>query len=259
MTDISSAFTGGEKAFVGFITAGDPTLGDTKRYLEIMQQSGVDIIEVGIPFSDPIAEGEVIQNADARALAGGVNLDKIFEMVGSIEKKVPYLFMTYANPVYFYGYARFFERCRNVGVSGVIIPDIPFEESGEVKEVALNYGITVIDMVAPTSEERIQKVCAQSQGFIYLVSSMGVTGMRSHIDTDISSVYSKIKAVTDTPVCVGFGISAPEQAKEMAQKCDGAIMGSAIVKIIEKYGNKADEPLKQFLTRVAEAVHSVHP
>ena len=256
MTEISQAFAGGKKAFVGFITAGDPTLSDTKRYLEIMQESGVDIIEVGIPFSDPIAEGPVIQNADARALAGGVNLGDIFAMVESIDKKVPFLFMTYANPVYFYGYARFFARCRQAGVSGVIIPDIPFEESGEVKSVALGYGVTVIDMVAPTSEERIKNVCAKSQGFIYLVSSMGVTGMREKFDADISSVYRKIRAVTDTPVCVGFGISSPEQAKAMAQISDGAIMGSAIVKIIEKYGNKADEHLKEFLTSVASAVHS---
>lgn len=256
MIEISTAFQGGKKAFVGFITAGDPTLADTKRYLEIMQDNGVDIIEVGIPFSDPIAEGEVIQNADIRALSGGANLGAIFDMVESIEKKVPFLFMTYANPVCFYGYSRFFEHCRQAGVSGVIIPDIPFEESGEVKEVALNYGITVIDMVAPTSEERIKKVCADSQGFIYLVSSMGVTGMRSHIDTDISSVCSKIKEVTDTPVCIGFGISTAEQARDMAQRSDGAIMGSAIVKVIEKYGGKADEPLRKFITSVAAAVHS---
>ena len=216
----------------------------------------MDIIEVGIPFSDPIAEGPVIQNADARSLAGGVNLGDIFAMVESIDKKVPFLFMTYANPVYFYGYARFFARCRQAGVSGVIIPDIPFEESSEVKSVALGYGVTVIDMVAPTSEERIKKVCAKSQGFIYLVSSMGVTGMREKFDTDILSVYRKIRAVTDTPVCVGFGISSPEQAKTMAQISDGAIMGSAIVKIIERYGNKADEHLKEFLTSVASAVHS---
>ena len=257
MIDISTAFAGGKKVFAAFITAGDPTLEDTKRYLGIIQDCGADIIEVGIPFSDPIAEGEVIQNADARALAGGATLDKIFQMVEGVQKKVPFLFMTYANPVYFYGYARFFERCRRAGVSGVIIPDIPFEESGEVKEVALNYGVTVIDMVAPTSEERIKKVCAQSRGFIYLVSSLGVTGMRSHIDTNISSVYGRIRAVTDTPVCVGFGISSPEQAKKMAGECDGAIVGSAIVKIIGQECSHADEKLADFITSVASAVHSV--
>lgn len=256
MIDISSAFSGGKKAFAGFITAGDPSLKDTERYLNIMQNSGVDIIEVGIPFSDPVAEGEVIQRADARALAAGAYLDDIFAMVGGIEKKVPFLFMTYANPVCFYGYARFFARCKEAGVSGVIIPDIPYEESGEVKEVAADYGVTVIDMVAPTSEERIKKVCAGSSGFIYLVSSMGVTGVRDKFDADISSVYRKIRAVTDTPVCVGFGISTPESAARMAAQCDGAIIGSAIVKIIEKYGSQADEPLRKFLTSVASAVHS---
>lgn len=177
-------------------------------------------------------------------------------MVGGIEKKVPFLFMTYANPVCFYGYASFFARCKEAGVSGVIIPDIPYEESGEVKEVAADYGVTVIDMVAPTSEERIKKVCAGSLGFIYLVSSMGVTGVRDKFDADISSVYRKIRAVTDTPVCVGFGISTPESAARMAAQCDGAIIGSAIVKIIEKYGSQADEPLRKFLTSVASAVHS---
>lgn len=255
MTDIQKVFANGKKAFVGFITAGDPTLFDSKRYLEIMQDSGVDIIEVGIPFSDPIAEGPVIQSADLRALKGGAHLEEIFAMVGRIQKKVPFLFMTYANPVYVYGYERFFARCKKEGVSGVIIPDIPFEESGEVKEVAQKYGVVVVDMVAPTSEDRIKKVCAESRGFIYLVSSMGVTGMRESIDTDISSVCSQIRQVTSTPVCVGFGISSPEQARNMAAQSDGAIVGSAIVKIIEQYGAYADARLREFLTSVARAVH----
>lgn len=256
MIEISKAFAGGKKAFVGFITAGDPSLADTARYLQIMQDSGVDIIEVGIPFSDPIAEGPVIQGADARALAGGVDLDGIFTMLSGVKKSVPFLLMTYANPVFFYGYAAFFERCRSMGVAGVIIPDIPFEESGEVKEVASAYGITVVDMVAPTSEERIKKVCAHSKGFIYLVSSMGVTGMRKSFDADIPAVCVKIREVTDTPVCVGFGISTPSQAAAMAAACDGAIIGSAIVKIIESGGSCADGELREFLTSVARAVHA---
>jgi tryptophan synthase alpha chain len=258
MIDIKSVFErGNKKAFVGFITAGDPTLEDTKRYLEVMQTSGVDIIEVGIPFSDPIAEGVVIQEADIRALKNDVCLDEIFKMVAGIEKKVPFLFMTYANPVFFYGYERFFERCKEVGVSGVIIPDIPYEESDEVKCVAVKYGVAVIDMVAPTSEERIKKVCVQSKGFIYLVSSLGVTGVRKQISTDISSIYRQIRAVTDTPVCVGFGISTPEQAVKMAGDTDGAIIGSAIVRIIAQYGSHADEQLRDYLTSVACAVHEI--
>lgn len=257
MIEISKAFEGKGKVFVGFITAGDPSLADTARYLEIMQDSGVDIIEVGVPFSDPIAEGPVIQGADARALAAGTTLDGIFSMLAGVQKRVPFLLMTYANPVFFYGYAAFFARCRSVGVAGVIIPDIPFEESDEVKNAASAYGITVVDMVAPTSEDRIKKVCAQSKGFIYLVSSMGVTGMREKFDADIPAVCAKIREVTDTPVCVGFGISTPQQAAEMAAASNGAIIGSAIVKIIERCGGSADAELREFLSSVAVAVHAV--
>ncbi len=258
MNEIEKVFEkGNKKAFVGFITAGDPSIEDTVRYLDIMQDSGVDIIEIGIPFSDPIAEGRVIQAADIRALKGGITLDKVFSAVEKTKKKVPFLFMTYANPVFFYGYERFFARCAEVGVSGVIVPDIPFEESGEIKCVADKYGVTVVDMVAPTSDERIKKVCRDSKGFIYLVSSLGVTGVRNKIDTNISAIYSKIREVTDTPVCVGFGISTPEQAAEMAAASDGAIIGSAIVRIIAEYGNRADERLKSYFKSVADAVHSL--
>lgn len=258
MIDIRQAFTANNgKAFIGFLTAGDPDLGATARYLKIMQESGVDLIEIGIPFSDPIAEGPVIQQADLRALGGGVTPDDIFDMVENAEKRVPVVFMTYANPVYFYGYDRFFSRCRRAGVAGVIIPDMPFEESGEAKCVAKNYGITVVDMVAPTSEKRIRTVCEGSQGFVYLVSSLGVTGVRSHIDTDLASIVAKVRQATQTPVCVGFGISSPEQARSVAQVADGVIVGSAIVKIIAEYGAEADEKLREYLTATANAVHSV--
>jgi tryptophan synthase alpha chain len=258
MIEIKQAFSkGNKKAFVAFLTAGDPTLADTERYINIMQESGVDLIEIGIPFSDPIAEGPVIQAADIRALKNNVCLDDIFAMVERVDKKVPLVFMTYANPVYFYGYDKFFERLKKVGVAGVIIPDIPFEESGEVKVVADKYGITVVDMVAPTSNERIKKVCANSKGFIYLVSSLGVTGVRSKIDTDIVEITKKIREFSSTPVCVGFGISTPDQAANMAKAADGAIIGSAIVKIIGEYGSQADEKLREYLTKVSAAVHKV--
>ena len=257
MTEIAEAFRRNNgKAFVAFITAGDPTLADTKRYLEVLQDSGTDIIEVGIPFSDPIAEGVVIQEADLRALKNNVCIDDIFDMLSGVEKRIPFLFMTYANPVFFYGYDRFFARCREVGISGIIIPDVPYEESGEVKEVAARYGITVIDMVAPTSEERIAKVCAGAEGFIYLVSSMGVTGVRKSIDTDIAAIVRSVRAVTDTPVCVGFGISTPEQAARMATDADGAIVGSAIVRIVAKYGSGADGALAEYVSAMSGAVHA---
>lgn len=255
MIKIEKAFEKDGKAFITFLTAGDPTLEDTARYIGLMQDSGVDLIEVGIPFSDPIAEGPVIQAADLRALSGGVDTDKIFDMLEGVKKKVPIVFMSYLNPVFFYGYDRFFARCKRAGVSGIIIPDAPFEESGEIKKAAKHYGVTVVDMVAPTSEERIKKVCAHSKGFIYLVSSMGVTGMRKNIVTDIGAVVGRIREVSKTPVCVGFGISGPEQAQKMSDLSDGAIIGSAVVRIIERRGSHADGELKEFLTSVSAAVH----
>ncbi len=254
MTDLKNAFKNG-KAFVPFITAGDPSLEATARFLKILERSGADAIEIGIPFSDPTAEGEVIEKADLRALAAGTTLDKIFGMLEKIQISVPLLFMTYANPVFAYGYDKFFERCQAVGICGVIVPDVPFEESGEVKDVAVKYGITVIDMVAPTSDKRIAAVCKNSEGFIYLVSSMGVTGVRSSLGCDVGAITKKIRGVTSTPVCVGFGISSPEQAKSAAEQADGAIMGSAIVRIIEKYGEQSDAELEKFVTAVAKAVH----
>lgn len=256
MIDISQAFAKDGKALVTFLTAGDPSLGDTARYISVMQDSGADLIEVGIPFSDPIAEGPVIQAADLRALASGTYADGIFDMLEGVQKKVPVVLMTYLNPVFFYGYDRFFARCAAAGVSGIIVPDAPFEESGEIKQAAAPYGVTVIDMVAPTSEERINKVCAGSKGFIYLVSSMGVTGERKKIDTDISSVVAKIRKVSRTPVCVGFGISDPVQAGCMAALSDGAIIGSAIVKIIAENAGNADDKLRRFVSEMSAAVHS---
>lgn len=255
MIKIDSAFRRDGKAFITFLTAGDPSLEDTARYIGIMQDNGADLIEVGIPFSDPIAEGPVIQAADLRALSGGVDTDRIFDMLEGIEKKVPIVFMSYLNPVFFYGYDRFFARCKKAGVCGIIIPDAPFEESGEVKRAAKPYEITVVDMVAPTSEERIKKVCAHSKGFIYLVSSLGVTGMRKNIVTDIGAVVGKIRQTSRTPVCVGFGISGPEQARNMSSLSDGAIIGSAIVRIIAEHGSHADEPLRAFISEVSAAVH----
>lgn len=256
MTELSNAFKKG-KAFVPFITAGDPSLEATARFIKILEKSGADAIEIGIPFSDPTAEGEVIEQADLRALAAGTTLDKIFEMLEGIKVSVPLLFMTYANPVFAYGYERFFERCKAAGICGVIAPDVPFEESGEVKEVAFKYGITVIDMVAPTSDRRIEMVCKNSRGFIYLVSSMGVTGVRSSLGCDVGEITKKIREVTSTPVCVGFGISSPEQAANAAAQADGAIMGSAIVRIIARRGEQADSELEKFAAAVAAAVHSV--
>ncbi|MCD8205832.1 MAG: tryptophan synthase subunit alpha [Clostridia bacterium] len=254
MIKLGNAFKKG-KAFIPFITAGDPNLSSTERFVRVLEEAGADAIELGIPFSDPTAEGETIEAADARALKSGASVEKIFDMTERIKRNVPLLFMTYANPVFVYGYDRFFSRCAHAGVSGVIVPDVPFEESPEIKVVAKEHGVTVIDMVAPTSDERVNAICEGSEGFIYLVSSLGVTGVRSEFDLDIGAAVEKIRKVTKTPVCVGFGISGPEKAAEMAAKADGAIIGSAIVKIIAEGGAKADRKLFEFSSAVARAVH----
>ena len=240
MSNIRKAFERG-KAFIPFITAGDPSLEKTKEFILEMERAGADLIEVGIPFSDPIAEGIVIQEADIRALAAGTTTDKIFDMMRELreETQIPLVFMTYLNPVFHYGYEKFFSRCQEVGVDGIIIPDLPFEEKGELEEIAAAKGVDVISMIAPTSEERIQNIAKNARGFIYVVSSMGVTGMRSEIKTDLNALLSSIKKATDVPACVGFGIHSPEQAAEVARVADGVIVGSAIVKMAEQYGGHA--------------------
>lgn len=225
-----------EKAFIPFITAGDPDLETTKELLTAMQEAGADLIEIGIPFSDPVAEGPVIQEADLRALESGTTTDKIFDMVMSVsgQLEVPIVFMTYINPVYVYGVEKFAKRAKECGVSGIIVPDVPFEEKEEIQSVFSRYDVTVISMIAPTSSDRVRMIAKEAEGFVYCVSSMGVTGVRAEINTGIADLIQKVKEVKEIPCAVGFGISTPEQAKEMAAVSDGAIVGSAIVKIVAK-------------------------
>ena len=241
MSKIKSAFENG-KAFIAFITCGDPDLDTTRRAVKEMAANGADLIELGIPFSDPTAEGPVIQGANLRALTGGVTTDRIFEMVRQLrtEVTIPMVFMTYANVVYSYGAERFISTCREIGIDGLILPDLPFEEKEEFLPVCHKYGVDLISLIAPTSENRIAMIAGKAEGFIYVVSSLGVTGTRSEITTDLGSIVKAIRENTDVPCAIGFGISTPEQAKKMADVSDGAIVGSAIIKIIEKY--KADSP-----------------
>lgn len=255
MIKISEAFKG-QKAFIAYLMAGDPDLETSAEHILTAQEAGADLIEIGIPFSDPIAEGEVIQAASVRALNAGTRLDGVFDMVESIQNKmrVPMLFMTYLNPVYVYGYDRFFARCANIGISGVIIPDMPFEEQGEAKEAAAKYGVEVVTLVAPTSEKRMAKIVQNAEGFIYLVSSMGVTGERSEITTDLSSIVAAIRKETDIPVAVGFGISAPEQAERYSAVADGVIVGSAIVRIIGQHGKDAKRTLYEYIGTMKKAM-----
>ncbi|MBQ9520912.1 MAG: tryptophan synthase subunit alpha [Acholeplasmatales bacterium] len=245
-----------KKAFIGFITAGDPNIEATKRYINKMIEAGVSLIEIGIPFSDPIAEGEVITKADIRALKSGTTTDKIFEMMADIRKThpdFPFVFMTYLNPVFSYGYDNFFKKAQEVGMLGIIIPDMPIEEKNEASEIAKKYDQEVISLIAPTSENRIKKIAEKSNGFIYLVSSLGVTGVRSEFKTDLKSIVSEIKKYTDTPVAIGFGISNPEAVKNMCKIADGAIVGSAIVRIVEEYGDKADDYIFDFCKKMVDA------
>ncbi|MCL2335243.1 MAG: tryptophan synthase subunit alpha [Endomicrobia bacterium] len=248
---ISEAFKN-KKALIAYLTAGDPSLDKTEEFIIALAENGADLIEIGIPFSDPVAEGETIQNAMYRALKNSINLDDIFNMVSNVRKKIniPLVFMTYLNPLLTYGYEAFFKKCKETGISAIIAPDMPFEEQGEVKEFSDKYNIDLISMVAPTSAERIEKITKQAKGFIYLVSSLGVTGVRQKITTDISVIVSHIKKITNVPVAVGFGISNGEQAKEMVKHADGVIIGSAIVKIIAEHGNHAAAKLGAYIADV---------
>jgi len=255
MNKIGGAFKNG-KAFIAYLMAGDPNLKTSAEYILTAQDAGADLIEIGIPFSDPIAEGEVIEAASVRALNAGTRLDGVFNMVASIKDKmhVPYVFMTYFNPVFVYGCDRFFARCAEIGVSGAIIPDVPFEEQDEVKSVAKKYDVEIITLIAPTSRERIEKIAQNAEGFIYLVSSMGVTGVRSEITTNISSMVADIRKITKIPIAVGFGIGEPEQAAQYSNIADGVIVGSAIVRIIGQYGSDAAPKLHKYISDMKEAV-----
>ena len=255
MSKISEAFKD-TKAFIPFITGGDPSLEITEQLLYAMEEAGADIIEIGLPFSDPIAEGPVIQAANERALAAGCTTDKLFKTVKKARKKVqvPMVFLTYLNPIYTYGKERFMERCRECGIQGVIVPDMPFEEKGELKEACKEYGIEIISLIAPTSNERIMAIAKEAEGYIYCVSSLGVTGMREQISTDIKGMVDKVRQVTEVPCAVGFGISTPEQAQKMAAVSDGVIVGSRIVKIVEEYGEKAVPYVKEYVGNMKKAL-----
>lgn len=258
MTEIKEAFSNG-KAFIAFITCGDPNLDTTEQVVKKAVENGADLIELGIPFSDPTAEGPVIQGANLRALSGGVTTDKIFNMVKNLrnEVSVPMVFMTYANVIFSYGAEKFISTCKEIGINGLILPDLPYEEKDEFLPICKKYGITLISLIAPTSENRISMIAKEAEGFIYLVSSLGVTGTRNEITTDLSSVMSVIKENSDVPCAIGFGISKPEQAAAMAKISDGIIVGSAIVKIIEQYGENSPEYVGKYIKEMKDAIKNI--
>lgn len=255
MSRIKDAFGKG-KALIAFVTGGDPNIETTKRLICAISAAGADIIEIGIPFSDPIAEGPVIQDASARALAAGCTTDKLLDMVTELRKdiKTPLLFMTYANPVFAYGKEGFMKRCAECGIDGLIIPDTPYEERDEFASVCRQYSIDLISMVAPTSVDRAKEIGKVAQGFLYCVSSLGVTGVRDKLTSDISSAINLVREVSDIPCAIGFGISTPEQAKQMAHCADGVIIGSAIVKIIAEHGVNSIEPVAAYVSQIKKAI-----
>lgn len=256
MNRIENAFYN-KKAFIPFITAGDPCIEVTEKLICAMAEAGADLIEIGIPFSDPVAEGPVIQEADARALAAGTTTDHIFEMVRRLRKKLdlPLAFMTYVNPIYTYGTERFLSNCKEVGVDAIIVPDVPYDEREELKPYCLNYDITLISMIAPTSKERIKAIASEAEGFLYCVSSMGVTGMRSEIGTNVNQMIQQVKEVTKIPCAIGFGISTMEQALAMSQIADGVIVGSAIVKLVGQYGDECIPHVAEYVKQMKQAIH----
>ena len=256
MSNIKSAFNNG-KAFIAFITCGDPDLETTAACVRAAVENGADLIELGIPFSDPTAEGPVIQGANIRALNGGVTTDKIFDFVRELRKdvKIPMVFMTYANVVFSYGSDKFISACKEIGIDGLILPDLPFEEKEEFLPHCRKYGVDLISLIAPTSNDRIAMIAKEAEGFLYIVSSLGVTGTRSEITTDLTSIVDIVRQNTDIPCAIGFGISTPEQAKKMSDISDGAIVGSAIIKIIEKYGKNAPEYVGQYVKEMKSAMN----
>lgn len=255
MSKISELFKN-QKAFIAFVTAGDPNLAVTEELVPAMAEAGADLIEIGIPFSDPVAEGPVIQEADIRALASGTTADKLFDSVKRIREKtdVPLAFMTYINPVFVYGAERFIRQAAECGINALIVPDMPYEEKDELFSYCETYGLDLISLIAPTSKERIQTIAREAKGFLYCVSSLGVTGVRSEITTDIGEMVSLAKKAKDIPCAIGFGISTPEQAKKMAASADGVIVGSAIVKIVAQYGEHCIGPVCDYVRSMKKAI-----
>ena len=255
MSNINKAFQNG-KAFIAFLTGCDPDFEGGLENILAMARGGADLIEIGIPFSDPVAEGPIIQAANLRALSSGATTERLFELVERVreETDIPLVFLTYLNPVFKYGYGRFFARCAKAGVDGIIIPDLPYEEKGEVAPYTEKHGVDIITLVAPTSHARVREIAASAQGFLYLVSSMGVTGVRNEIRTDLAAIVKEIRAVSAVPIAVGFGVNTPGQAKEIGSAADGVIVGSALVKLAAEQGANAPQAIEAYVRQMKQAV-----
>lgn len=257
MTDLDRAFS--RKAFIAFVTAGDPDIGTTEELVVAMAGAGADLIELGIPFSDPIAEGPVIQDADVRALSGGVTTDDMFDMAVRVRSRgcdVPLAVMTYINPVFVYGPDRFMDRCVEAGICALIVPDMPYEEKGNLRPFCESHGVSLISMIAPTSEDRIATIASEAEGFLYVVSSMGVTGVRREFSSNLRDMVAAVRRSTDIPCAVGFGVSTPEQAADITSFADGAIVGSAIVRIVAEHGRDSVPYVADYVRSMREGIDS---
>jgi tryptophan synthase alpha chain len=250
-----------KKSLIIFITGGDPCIETTEKLILEIADAGADLIEIGIPYSDPVADGHIIQAANKRALANGTTTDKLLEMVARLRHKVqiPLVFLTYLNPILDYGKERFLSACHDCGINGIIVPDLPFERKRELSEDCAKFGVTLISLVEPILNERIAMIAKEAEGFLYCISSSGTTGMKSEINPDIEKIVAEAKKFTDIPCAIGFGISNAEQAREMAKIADGVIVGSAVVKIIEQYGSDCIEPVKEFVRTMKEAIENLCP
>lgn len=255
MNRIENAFHSG-KAFIAFITGGDPDLKTTEELIISLEKAGADLIEIGVPFSDPIAEGNVIQAANERALRSGCTTDGLFDMIERVREKVtvPLVLLSYINPIYTYGKERFFKRCKECGIDGIIVPDLPYEEKEELLFDCERNEVFLISLIAPTSNDRIEMIARDARGFIYCVSSLGVTGVREDIKSNLGNMIERVRKVTSTPCAIGFGISMPEQAKEMANISDGVIVGSAIVSLVETYGKDCTEPVIKYVREMKKSI-----
>ena len=245
-----------KKALITFVTSGDAGYETTEKAVYALEKAGADIIELGVPFSDPIAEGPVIQAASERSIKSGTTLLGIFEMVKRIRKNtdMPLILMMYLNSIYGFGTEKFFNLCKECGIDGVIVPDMPYEEKDEIQDFADNAGVINISMIAPTSHDRIGMIAKCAKGFIYCVSSTGVTGMRSNFATDFDDFMGHIKKCAKIPCAIGFGISSPEQAKKMAAYADGVIVGSAIVKIVAEKRENCPDSIYEFVSSLRKAI-----
>jgi len=253
-----------EKALIPYVCCGDPNLNFTRELVCKFSAEGADIIELGIPYSDPIADGPIIQRAGQRALSAGARIEEIFEMVAALRPMIntPLVIMTYYNPIYRYGVGQFVQKAVDSGIDGLIVPDLPMEEFGELKMEAARSGIDLILMVAPTSsEQRIKKIAERSQGFLYCVADTGVTGSRKSLAAGLNYYISRVRRLTEMPLAVGFGVSGPETARSIARFADGVIVGSSIIEkiesrldMVEKSPELAAKEVAEYVGRLKEAV-----